>query len=300
MAKPSALKIGPRDEELLAALDHSPFTAAQLLALSESFTQPFPDEHTVRRRLRQLATAGLVKAFPYAVASLGRSPSYYRLTRRGYQHLHGLDAPLPHRRAFEAVADAHHHHTLALAEFLVHVFVAAHKAGIEVRGFARENSVTIETATFTLRPDCAFQLVTAAGRQLNFVVELDNGTERVRSQLDTESIERKVRGYDAHQQSLAAFDPARYVVLFVTTRSAIRLSAIMDTARRLAHNPQRRLFLGITLADFLTNDNPLLSKRVTEATGSRGALVTSSPNQTAGHDRKAAFPVPESVAAPVC
>ncbi len=280
MAKSPALKIGPRDEELLAALDHSPFTAAQLLALSASFARPFPDEHSVRRRLRQLAAGGLVRAFPYAVASLGRSPSYYKLTRAGYRHLYGLDAPLPNRRYFEAVADAHHHHTLAMAEFLVHLLVSAHNEGVEVRRFARENSVVIDAGTFRLRPDCAFQLVPPGGRPLNFVVELDNGTERVRSQLDTESIERKIRGYDAHQQSLAAFDPARYVVLFVTTRSAIRLSAIMDTARRLARNPQRRLFLGITLANFLTSADPLFGDCHVDTPGCHVSLV---PPRTEQH-----------------
>ena len=36
------------------------------------------------------------------------------------------------------------------------------------------------------------------GRTFSFVVEFDNGTERVRSKQDVESIERKMRGYDAH------------------------------------------------------------------------------------------------------
>lgn len=273
MAKSPALKIGPRDEELLAALDHSPFTPAQLLALSQTFGQPFPDEHTVRRRLRQLALRGLVRSFPYAVASLGRSPSYYKLTPLGYRHLYGVTASLPSRRYFEAIADAHHHHTQALSEFLVHLFVSARKSGVAVRSFARENSVTLETPTFTLRPDCAFQLVTDAGRTLNFVVELDNGTERVRSQLDTESIERKIRGYDQHQGSMEAYDPARYVVVFVTTRSQVRLHGMLDAAGRLMCNPQRRLFVGVALADFLASDNPLFAACFQDAHGRRTALV---------------------------
>jgi hypothetical protein len=273
MAKSPALKIGPRDQEILAALDMSPFTAAQLLVLSRTFAQPFSDEHSVRRRLRQLAERSLVRSFPYAVASLGRSPSYYKLTPTGYRHLHGVTASLPHRRYFEAVADAHHHHTQALAAFLVHLAVSARKSGIAIRSFARENSVTLETATSTLRPDCAFQLVTIDGRTFNFVAELDNGTERVRTQLDVESIERKIRGYEEHQAAMEAYDPSRYVVVFVTTRSQARLHGIMDATRRLTRNPQRRVFVGVSLTDFLASDNPLLATCFSDPHLKRTSLV---------------------------
>lgn len=273
MAKSPALKIGPRDEEILAALEMSPFTAAQLLALSETFVRPFSDEHSVRRRLRKLAVRGLVRSFPYAVASLGRSPSYYKLTQPGYRYLHGVTATMPHRRYFEAIADAHHHHTQALSAFLVHLLVSARKGGVAVRGFARENSLTLETATTTLRPDCAFQLVAGDGRAYNFVVELDNGTERVRSPLDAESIERKIRGYDQHQSEMEAYDPARYVVLFVTTRSQVRLQGMLDAARRLLRNPKRRLILGVALADFLASDNPLVTACFHDALGRSTSLI---------------------------
>jgi hypothetical protein len=104
-------------------------------------------------------------------------------------------------------------------------------------------------------------------------VELDNGTERVRSALDTESIERKNRGYDAHQAAMAAYDPARYIVIFVTTRSQVRLGGILDAARRLVRNPQRRLFAGIALADFLASDNPLFSTCFLDPVGRNSSLI---------------------------
>jgi hypothetical protein len=269
----SALQIGPRDEALLAVLDHAPFTAVQLVALSRTFPQPFPDEHTLRRRLRQLAAAGFVQAFPYAVASLGRSPSYFKLARGGYRLLHGTDIPLPSRRYFESIAPAHHHHTQALSEFLVRLLTAAHDRGLDVRRFARENSITIETTAIKLRPDCAFQLVAPGRPPLNFVVELDNGTERVRSQLDAESIERKLRGYHAHQQHVETFDPQRYVVLFITTRSAVRLDSILAAAQALVKNPKRRLILGAALSEFLLNDNPLFATCFRDAASRRVAMI---------------------------
>ena len=273
MAKKPRIQIGPRDEALLASLEYSPFTATQLLKLSQTFSSPFTDEHTLRRRMRQLNTAGLVRAFPYAVASLGRSPSYFKLTQAGFRHVHGSETVLPHRRYFEAVSDAHHHHTFALAEFLVRLFRAADDCGAIVEEFFRENSVSIEANGHRLRPDCAFQISVPGRSPLRFVVELDNGSERVRSQLDVESIERKIRGYDAHQQGLSAFDPARHVVLFVTTRSEVRLRAILDAIRQLTSNPQRRIFLGTTLEEFLAAKSPLSERCFVDAKSRRVAMI---------------------------
>lgn len=112
MPKQISLKIGDRDIEILTALDRCPLTVAQLRKLSQSFKLPFRDEHNLRRRLRKLAHSGFVNSWPYATASEGKSPSYDKLTRNGYRILHGMDAKLPSRRYFEAIAPGHHHHTL--------------------------------------------------------------------------------------------------------------------------------------------------------------------------------------------
>jgi hypothetical protein len=88
MAKRNSLKLGNRDIELLSALDRCVLTAEQMATLSESFVRPFSHVGFARRRLRQLAHAGYVRAFPYALASDGRSPNYFRLTRTGWQTLH--------------------------------------------------------------------------------------------------------------------------------------------------------------------------------------------------------------------
>lgn len=256
MAKRNVV-IGPRDLDILSALEHCPLTPAQLLKLSSTFSRPFPEEHTLRRRLRLLSHRNLLRQFPYAVASGGRSPHYARLTRDGYRLLHGPDTTLPHRRHFEAISHAHHHHTRALAEFLVHTLVSAQQVGMTVPEFSPENALKIEAGLFTLYPDSAFAVQDAAGRRFRFVVELDNGTERVRSRLDTESIERKVRGYDLHQSGIAARDPERFVVLFVCARGPDRLAHILELAGELTVNARRRVFLGTTLKEFLMSPTPL-------------------------------------------
>ena len=281
--------ITPRDLDVLAALDRCPLTAQQLLKLSRSFCLPFTTERRVRERLQQLEQQHWLTSWFYATASRGGSPSYWKLTRDGYRVLHGTDAVLPKRRFFEQIALGHHHHTMSLADFIVQTFVAAHRLGIEVRYFARENSVRMEAAGSVLYPDCAFQLFTPSGRAFNFVVELDNGTERIRSPQDVESIERKVRGYDLHQSSTPSFDHGRFVVLFVTTRTADRLTHILQAAARIMRNPRRTLFLGVTLSAFLTHDAPLTAPLFQSPTGRQQSLIpedsasrrTSAPGQLA-------------------
>lgn len=287
VAKTFPLRIGPRDFEILSSLDLVPLTASQLLKLSHIFEEPFPDEHTVRRRLRKLLLAGLIRAWPYAVASQGRSPLYSKLTRDGYRLLYGQNVALPKRRYFEPVSTGHQFHTCHLADFLVHLLTQGHDHGVSLRQFARENSVRLEAGGFTVYPDCAFRLLTADGRPFNFVVELDNGTERIRSLKDVESIERKVRAYDLHQSQFEAHHPGRYLVLFVTTRGPERWQRILDLAARTMHNPKRTVFLAADLSRILNTD-PYRDPVFQDHRGLRRTIVpTSNPNPRSKHCRQA-------------
>jgi len=267
--------VTPRDIELLMALDRCPFTARQLLKLSLTFDPPFTTERRVRERLQHFTTVGWVRSWPYAMTGDGGSPRYWKLTREGFRLFHGSDTRLPNRRHFEEIGIGHHHHTMSLADFIVQTFVAAHRQRIEVRHFSRENSVRMEAGGSVLYPDCAFQLFTPGGRAFNFVVELDNGTERIRSPQDIESIVRKLRGYDLHQSSTPSFDHGRFVVLFVTTRSVDRLSHILEAAARIMRNPKRTLFLGVTLSEFLNHDAPLTMPIFRSPIGRQQSLIPS-------------------------
>jgi len=255
MTNKKSLIIGPRDFELLTQIEQHPFTAEQLLNLSKTFSQPFTHARLIRRRLAQLRSGGLLSSFPYAVASSGGSPHYWKLTRDGFRFLYGKNTVVPKRRYFQAISTGHHFHTHSLAQFLTHLIVQADREGIAVRHFTREGSLKLVSKPFTLYPDGAFQLAHPDGRTFNFVIELDNGTERIRTKLDVESIERKLRGYDAHQAKFTALDPERYLVLFVTTRSSVRTQHILDLAGMVMSNPQRTVFLGVELNAFL-NSNP--------------------------------------------
>ncbi len=256
MAKKSSTigcQITDRDVELLIAIDRHPMTTGQLFQLSQTFAQPFSDDRLLRRRLAILRAVGLLQNWPLATVSNGGLPHYWKLTREGYKTLYGQDVALPKRRYFEQVSTGHHHHTRCQGEFLTHLFATAVKNGVAVHQFARENSVRIECAAGLVYPDCAFQLI-RDGRRYNFCVEIDNGTERVRSTQDTESIQRKLVTYEAHQRQFEARDPRRYVVLLITTRSELRIGHMLEVATDVMGDSKRTVFLGCGLDAFKQSD----------------------------------------------
>ncbi len=246
-----------RDVEILLALDRCPLTVLQLLKLSRTFPgMPFTSPRSVQDRLQKLRIAGWVRRWPYATASRGGSPDYYKTTLLGFRVLYGTNALPPTKRHFAEVSVAHHHHTHGLAEFLVHTVTAAHRHKVRIVHFYRENTLRLRIDEGTLWPDAAFELHTPDGRQFNFLVELDNGTERVRSDKDTESWQRKVHLYNLFQDRSY---PHRFRVLVVTTRCAGRLRSILSLASHHAvRNPHRSLFYAVHLDDYLAEADAII------------------------------------------
>lgn len=268
------LHLTERDLELLGAIDLHPLTAEQLLKLSSTFREPFTQLRLLQRRLKRLSDAGFVRSWPFATTT-GASPHYFKLTRMGLKTLCDEGAPLPGRRHFEAIAFGHHHHTRCLGDFLVQMLVHAHAQRVTVGNVTRENEVRLEADGFTLFPDCTFHVSLPSGQAFRYMVELDNGTERVRSAIDTESIERKIRGYDAYQARFDALDPLRPVVLFITTRSSERTRHILDAARQTMANPNRTVFLAADLRTFLSAADPLSASCLTDNRGRKRGLLPS-------------------------
>lgn len=254
MPKSFPTNITPRDLNLLAAIDRTPLTPSQLFTISQTFATPFTDIDNLRRRLRRLAQSDLVQSWPYAIATEGRSPHYFKLTRDGYRLIHDSDTVLSKRRHFEAIAPGHHYHTVALADVVVRLTTLSAKHNVRLEQYSREGSVRIDAGTFTVFPDATFQLRLSDNRVLNFFVELDRGTERVRSKSDIESIERKLRAYDQFNARYDALDTSRPLVLFITTRSSVRCENILAAARSVMRNPKRAVFLATSLDEFLNRD----------------------------------------------
>lgn len=259
-----------RDIDILTALDRVPLTAQQMLSLSETFSHPFESDRNVRDRLQALCDAGWIRFDLYALPSNGASPKYYFLTRVGYGILHGPRSLPPTKRHFSPLSISRQHHTKALADFLVHVLRSAHRAGVCVTEFYRENTLKLSIGDDTLYPDLSFQLVVDE-QPLNFVVEIDNHTETIRSPKDTDTWERKLRLYDRLQDSIEN----RFRVLAITTRSTDRLRHILMTAAGVLKNPQRSLVYGIDLPSFIREQEPLHRSVFRDHFGRATALIAS-------------------------
>ncbi|MGC3971612.1 MAG: replication-relaxation family protein [Pirellulales bacterium] len=242
-----------RDHEILTALDRTPLSAGQLLTLSCTFATPFGSLRMVRERLQSLCSAGWVRSARYATTSQGAGQNYYRLSRTGYGILYGERAAPPTKRYFSPLSLARQHHTRSLADFIVHTIVTAHRGDIAFTDFYRENTLRLTVGSECLYPDCSFQLVMRDGRTFNYFVEVDNFSERIRSMKDADSWQRKIRLYE----DLQSGSPSRFRVLVVPTRSSVRLHGILALAATLASNPQRSLFLGVPLPDYLSESDAL-------------------------------------------
>lgn len=258
-----------RDLDLLTALDRAPHTAPQLLRLSGTFVEPFSAERLVRRRLQQLAAAGLVRrALLSGLAGRGGAPNVYLLSPLGYRVLYGPDAAPPGKRYGKPPSVLRHRHTHALTDALVHLYGGARRAGVSVAGFCRENAVRLVDGSDSTYPDAAFQLIRPGGTAFSYFVELDAGTERLLSAKE-DSWERKLRIYEAVRITTAV--PFRLIVLALG--SAARATHIQELARRWTQNPRRSLVYAAPLRAFLDDPDPLTSPLFRDHLGRSASLL---------------------------
>jgi hypothetical protein len=260
-----------RDEDLLRAIDRCPLTVRQLRTLSGMFQREFSSDRRLQDRLAQLTRAGMVRRFRYASLS-GTGQFYYTLTPESFRVIHGDDMPMPGRGAFREIGIARHHHAFNLAEFLVHTLVAARSIDAELGDYVRENSLKLSADGDELFPDGAFTLTLPDRPSFQFYVELDNSTEPLNAPRTRDSWLRKLRVYD----NLQNCTPTRFRVLGVVTRTKQRLQNLASLAASVALNPQRGLFLGVFLPDYIANECPLTSPIFTDHRGLKLSLLPSS------------------------
>ena len=243
-----------RDMQIISALERCPLTVRQLRALSETFATIFGSDRRLQTRLALLAEGGILHRYRYA-STEGAGQYYYTLSPDAYHLLHGGAEPLPSPGLFREIGIARQHHTKKLADFIVHTQVAAHREGILVDNFARENTLKLTVGDEHLYPDCAFGLAAPERTPFTFYVELDNSTEPLASPRERDSWLRKLRFYESLQDR----SPSRFRVLGIITRSPKRMENIAALAASIAKNPLRSLFLGIYLPDYLQSPLPLTS-----------------------------------------
>lgn len=260
-----------RDIELLTSLVIGPLTTAQLLKLSETFAAgPFRSLRTLLDRLQRLTRGGFIHRFPLAILSArgGGLPHYYKLTLAGLRMLYGEDAQPPSKQFFAPAAVARHHHTHSLSEFLVTTAVAAHRHGFRMTDIYPENTPLLDIHGETLIPDARFDVRGTDG-QFRFLIEQDCSTETIRSTKHDDTIHRKLRLHDAYQDQIRE----RHRVVFVTSRSRQRLANILDAATMIVRNPERTLFLGVYLPDYVNAVDPVRESLFVDHRGRRHALL---------------------------
>ncbi len=246
-----------RDWDIFRALARCPLTVRQLQKISETFSTPFRGERRLQRRLHALAEAGMVRQWRYATSGPG-VPCYYTLSPESYRLLHGHDEAIPSNRSFEALSSSRQAHTQALADFIVHTTVAAHRGGFTITEFFREGSLQLQVGQDFLYPDCAFRLGDPDGRMFDYFVELDNGTESVHTHDGRGSFERKIRIYEDYKDQCKSLGKDhRFRVILVSTGTNTRLGHLLDRTQDLLRLKQRPLVYGITLAGYLDCNAPL-------------------------------------------
>lgn len=237
-----------RRHEILAALYVSPLHARQLWTLSETFTQPFTDEMYVRRKMLSLLREGYVKEFTY----LDRT-KYWRLSKMGYEALHGPDKPLPGWRAYRPISPSLERHTRRLADLQVKLQVAAHRSGIRVMFFYGDGQITLSVGERKKVPDSVIGFKKKGYKTYPLMIEFDCGTEPISSPKSRECLDRAVEFYHDHEASI----PDTYRVLTVFDRPSVRMLHYLDRVRELNRNPQRRLHKAVLLDSLLDHDDPL-------------------------------------------
>jgi len=260
-----------RDVELLSSLVMGPLTTAQLQKLSPIFAEgPFQSPRTLLDRLHRLAAGGFVRRFPLAIVSArgGGLPYYYKLTPAGLRLLYGDNIQAPSKKFFAPIAIARHHHTHSLSDFLVTTAVAAKRHGFRLADIHPENTLVLDINGEQLIPDTRFDLLgPEAGYR--FFIEHDCSTETIHSTKHDDTIHRKLRLYDVNQD----VSGDRHRVLFVTARSRERLTNSLDAAAAVVRNPQRTLFLGVYLPDYLAAADPVGELLFLDHRGRRHGLV---------------------------
>ena len=242
-----------------------------MLKLGATWAEPFTVPRTLRDRLQRLSAGGVIRTWRYATMQPGQPENYYTLALAGHQLLHGPDVPPPTKSCFSAVALARQPHTHALADFLVQTMTSARGAGVSVRNWHRENSLRLEIGGEYLFPDGAFELVTPSNvHTYRFFVELDTGSEPVRSSKERDSLERKLRLYDRYQDAC----DERFRVLFVLAgRSSVRLANVLTMGRAVIRDPNRTLLCAVPLDDYLDSPAPLTMPLFHDHRGRRLPLV---------------------------
>ena len=274
--------ISKRDSALLAFLDLTPATAAQIRKVSVTFgDEVFRDERRVRERLQSLGDAGLVKSFPAAIPG-GGSMSYYRLTMEGHRAAFPDTTEPPSRATLTEIAPSRLKHSMACADVIVHTFVACHEQRVEVMRSLGDGRLTLAIGEYRQQLDIHVQL-RQSDMTFNLVFEVDNATEPLDSRRE-QSLRTKILGYESYQNWVLQLwkDSARegpkpcFRVVFLTIGPE-RANHILWLARDLARDRKRRLVYAATQDIYLAEPKAVTHPIFNDHHGQWQSLVNLNP-----------------------
>ncbi len=275
-----------RDDDIMLALTRCPLTAEDLLALSQTWLQPFTSLRRVQERMKDLTTVGQLHSWRYATTGQGGGRLYYKLTLAGYRTVMQDDEiKPPTKRFFKEMSPGRHRHQQALSKFVVQTYVAAQHRGIDVIDFHAENTFKIECGERPIFPDAHFKFLLPNGKQLTYCVELDNSTERVFSYKDNDSITSKMQRY-----LVDMIGTPDYRVLFVITGAKERKQNIIEAARQLTGANDFVPFYIVSLDDFLSQQDALFASCFYSPQDNNIPLLRSQTRQFKVHRRILASP----------
>ena len=271
MANVSPPRKQARDQYLLSSLYLTPLTVDQLLKLSRSWPQPFFHWHTLYRRLERLRSAGWLRRWRYAVTIDGASPSYYKLSPKGYREMaEKIRSRPPGKYSFSQITDPWH--TYRLSQFIVKTFLAARAFRVTLEECYPDKTIPLEGDGPTLYPDFVFTIRAHNGERFHYCLELDNNTQTIRSMTNLESLEWKIRRYEAYQY--AAVDRGHnFRVLFITSGGCTHAKNIAKAAAEILLEPRRELVLCCRIQDYLQAMNPLTQRLFVSNRGQRAAML---------------------------
>lgn len=167
--------------------------------------------------------------------------------------LHGRDAVLPKRAAFNDVLLGLQRHTRHLADVITQTNVHAKRLGLQLIDQRGENQLPLTIGDRTQKPDYSFRLQTRDGIY-TYYDEVDEGTEPIVSTKQRESLEAKIHFHEDYQNATGD----RYRVRVFFAKASPRMAQFRNLARKHA-TLQRSIFYAVLLEDYLKHVSPLTS-----------------------------------------
>jgi len=247
-----------RVDDVATFLFRTPASPEQVLEVSQTWCEGnrFTSLDYTQRFLNRLCHAGWLSQSQDPAAKRFGGQFYYKLTLKGYREWKQDDRAEPPTKRFCDRLIEPKAHLIARSKFLAHFTIVAHARGFRIENDHPENTLAITVGNSTIWPDHHCELVGRFGRRFFPFFEFDRSTETLvsaRKQQDTWKHKNAV--YDAHQNILRGRKRIR--VIPVVTESHERLRNILSRFAEQTSNPDRQLYVGVHLDDFLRDPDAL-------------------------------------------